>query len=113
MRAVRDYLPAVGVFVLGIALWEAAVFGFAIEFYLLPAPHVIGIAAHKPSGRVTVIGDGLRKPMVAARIINSCGGMEILRVLHNSVRSRMILVMTKEDTDRAIRQIHDGVKALM
>jgi len=78
-----------------------------------PAPHVIGIAAHKPSGRVTVIGDGLRKPMIAARILNSCGGMEILRVSQNSHRSRMILVMTKEDTDQAIRQIHDGLKAFL
>ena len=34
-------MPAVIVFVLGIAAWEAAVFVFAIEFYLLPAPHVI------------------------------------------------------------------------
>lgn len=41
MRVVREYLPAALVFVLGIALWEAAVFVFAIEFYLLPAPHVI------------------------------------------------------------------------
>jgi NitT/TauT family transport system permease protein len=41
VRAVRDYLPALGVFVLGIALWEAAVFAWSIEFYLLPAPHVI------------------------------------------------------------------------
>ena len=41
MRAVRDYLPALGVFVLGIALWEAFVFAWSIEFYLLPAPHVI------------------------------------------------------------------------
>ena len=41
MRAVRDYLPALGVFVLAIALWEAVVYAFAIEFYLLPAPHVI------------------------------------------------------------------------
>ena len=38
---VRDYLPALGVFVLGIALWEAVVFAWSIEFYLLPAPHVI------------------------------------------------------------------------
>jgi NitT/TauT family transport system permease protein len=37
----REYLPALGVFVLGIAAWEAFVFAFAIEFYLLPAPHVI------------------------------------------------------------------------
>jgi len=80
---------------------------------IVPPPNVIGIASHKPTGRVTVIGDGLRKPMVAARILNSCGGMEILRVLQNSRRSRMILVMMKEDTDRAIRQIHDGVKNLM
>jgi NitT/TauT family transport system permease protein len=29
------------VFVLGIALWEASVWAFSIEFYLLPAPHVI------------------------------------------------------------------------
>ena len=41
MRLAREYLPALGVFVLGIALWEAFVFLFAIEFYLLPAPHVI------------------------------------------------------------------------
>jgi NitT/TauT family transport system permease protein len=41
MRAVREWLPALGVFALGIALWEAAVHAFAIEFYLLPAPHVI------------------------------------------------------------------------
>ena len=41
MRAIRDYLPAAGVFVLAIALWEAVVYAFAIEFYLLPAPHVI------------------------------------------------------------------------
>lgn len=37
----RDHLPAVAVFALGLALWEAVVFAFAIEFYLLPAPHVI------------------------------------------------------------------------
>jgi NitT/TauT family transport system permease protein len=41
VRLVREYLPAAFVFVLGIALWEAAVFAFSIEFYLLPAPHVI------------------------------------------------------------------------
>jgi NitT/TauT family transport system permease protein len=41
VRLVRQYLPAAGVFVLGIAAWEAFVFLFAIEFYLLPAPHVI------------------------------------------------------------------------
>jgi NitT/TauT family transport system permease protein len=41
VRAVRAYLPALGVFVLGIALWEAFVFAWSIEFYLLPAPHVI------------------------------------------------------------------------
>jgi NitT/TauT family transport system permease protein len=41
VRAVRDYLPAIGIFVLGIALWEAAVFAWSIEFYLLPAPHSI------------------------------------------------------------------------
>jgi NitT/TauT family transport system permease protein len=37
----REYVPAVGVFVAAIVLWEAFVFAFAIEFYLLPAPHVI------------------------------------------------------------------------
>ncbi len=36
-----EYLPAAGVFVAAIALWEAFVFAFSIEFYLLPAPHVI------------------------------------------------------------------------
>jgi NitT/TauT family transport system permease protein len=38
---IRTYLPALGVFFLTIALWEAVVYAFAIEFYLLPAPHVI------------------------------------------------------------------------
>jgi NitT/TauT family transport system permease protein len=41
VRPLRDYMPAVGVFVLGVALWEAAVFAWSIQFYLLPAPHVI------------------------------------------------------------------------
>jgi NitT/TauT family transport system permease protein len=41
VRLLREYLPAALVFVLGIALWEAAVFVLSIEFYLLPAPHVI------------------------------------------------------------------------
>jgi NitT/TauT family transport system permease protein len=39
--AVREYAPAALVFVLGIALWEAVVAAFSIEFYLLPAPHAI------------------------------------------------------------------------
>ena len=47
MRPVRDYLPVVGVFVLGLALWEAFVFAFSIEFYLLPAPHVIARASRQ------------------------------------------------------------------
>jgi NitT/TauT family transport system permease protein len=38
---VREYVPAAFVLVAGLALWEAAVFVFSIEFYLLPAPHVI------------------------------------------------------------------------
>jgi NitT/TauT family transport system permease protein len=41
MRAARDFLPTLAVFVLGIALWEGAVFAWSIQFYLLPAPHVI------------------------------------------------------------------------
>lgn len=53
MRLVRAYLPALGVFILGIALWEAFVFAFAIEFYLLPAPHVI-VATFRQSYPVLV-----------------------------------------------------------
>jgi NitT/TauT family transport system permease protein len=41
MSGLREHVPAVLVFVLGIVLWEAAVVAFSIEFYLLPAPHVI------------------------------------------------------------------------
>ena len=41
MRVIREYMPAAFVFVLGLVVWEAVVFIFAIEFYLLPAPHVI------------------------------------------------------------------------
>lgn len=40
-NALREYLPAAVAFVAAIALWEAAVYGFKIQFYLLPAPHVI------------------------------------------------------------------------
>jgi NitT/TauT family transport system permease protein len=48
--AAREYLPAAGVFVLGIAAWEAFVAAFSIEFYLLPAPHVIvaSLGQHYP-----------------------------------------------------------------
>jgi len=41
MRSVREYLPVLGVFAIGLLLWEGFVFAFSIEFYLLPAPHVI------------------------------------------------------------------------
>ncbi len=37
----QQYLPAALVFAAAIALWEAFVFVFKIQFYLLPAPHVI------------------------------------------------------------------------
>jgi NitT/TauT family transport system permease protein len=37
----REYAPAAFVLVAGLALWEAIVFVFSIEFYLLPAPHTI------------------------------------------------------------------------
>lgn len=37
----QEYLPAVVVFIAAIALWEAFVLAFNIQFYLLPAPHVI------------------------------------------------------------------------
>ena len=40
-RRAREYLPAVAVFVVVAAAWEAAVFLFDIQFYLLPAPHTI------------------------------------------------------------------------
>jgi len=41
MRLVREYGPAALVLVTGLLLWEAIVYLFSIEFYLLPAPHVI------------------------------------------------------------------------
>ena len=37
----RDHVPALVVFVTVVAAWEAAVFAFDIQFYLLPAPHTI------------------------------------------------------------------------
>jgi NitT/TauT family transport system permease protein len=41
MRLAREYGPAALVLVTGLLLWEAIVYLFSIEFYLLPAPHVI------------------------------------------------------------------------
>src|SRR5437660_12860779 len=41
MSRVREYAPAALVLVLGLVLWEAVVVAFSIEFYLLPAPHVM------------------------------------------------------------------------
>ena len=41
MRLVREYAPAALVLAGGLLLWEAVVYVFSIEFYLLPAPHVI------------------------------------------------------------------------
>jgi len=38
---VREYGPAALVLVAGLLAWEAVVYLFSIEFYLLPAPHVI------------------------------------------------------------------------
>jgi NitT/TauT family transport system permease protein len=41
LNRLREYLPAALVLVGGLFLWEAVVFAFSIQFYLLPAPHVI------------------------------------------------------------------------
>jgi len=41
MRLVSDYAPAALVLVAGLLAWEAVVYLFSIQFYLLPAPHVI------------------------------------------------------------------------
>ena len=41
MSRLRSYVPAALVLVAGLLVWEAAVAVFSIEFYLLPAPHVI------------------------------------------------------------------------
>ena len=41
MKLVGEYAPAALVLVAGLLLWEAVVYVFSIEFYLLPAPHVI------------------------------------------------------------------------
>jgi len=41
MSRLRQYVPAALVLVAGLAVWEAVVAVFSIEFYLLPAPHVI------------------------------------------------------------------------
>jgi aspartate kinase len=78
----------------------------------LRSPEVIGIAAHKNTGRVIVIGEALRHPAIAAQILRSCRGLQILRVSQDALRSRMILVTAQGDTERAIRQIHAGVKSL-
>ena len=47
MGWLREYGPAALVLVGGIAAWEAVVFAFSIEFYLLPAPHVIVQSLHE------------------------------------------------------------------
>jgi NitT/TauT family transport system permease protein len=41
MRLAHEYGPAALVLVAGLLVWEAAVYLFSIQFYLLPAPHVI------------------------------------------------------------------------
>jgi len=41
MRLAREYAPAALVLVTGLIAWEAVVYLFSIQFYLLPAPHVI------------------------------------------------------------------------
>ena len=41
MRFAREYAPAALVLAAGLLVWEAVVYLFSIQFYLLPAPHVI------------------------------------------------------------------------
>src|SRR5712692_8720154 len=40
-RWLSEYGPAIVVFVLALALWELIVWGFNVQVYLLPAPHII------------------------------------------------------------------------
>jgi NitT/TauT family transport system permease protein len=53
----REYLPAAAVFVLATLLWEAFVLTFDIQFYLLPAPHVIFETFHTQAP--VLLGAGL------------------------------------------------------
>ena len=78
----------------------------------LRSPQSLAVAAQKHSGRVIVVGDGLKDPSVTAQILGSCAGLEILRISQDVQRSRLIVITASgEDTDRAVRQIHAGVKA--
>ena len=40
-RWLRQYAPAIAIFVLATAVWEAVIWIFNVQVYLLPAPHVI------------------------------------------------------------------------
>ena len=56
MAKLREHLPAALVFLGGVALWEAVVWLFAIEFYLLPAPHVVLAALRANAGVIVEAG---------------------------------------------------------
>ena len=51
-RFLREWAPALAVFVFGIALWEAAVRGFDIENFLLPAPSDIARTLEEDGGEL-------------------------------------------------------------
>ena len=49
-RWFRQYAPAIAIFVIATALWEALIWLFNIQVYLLPAPHVIALTFLELSG---------------------------------------------------------------
>lgn len=55
-RWLVQYLPAIVIFVAGLALWEGFVRVFEVQQFLLPAPSVIGAAFRDNFDRLTHIG---------------------------------------------------------
>ena len=56
MKLIREYLPALFLFVAALVLWETAVRLFNIQQFLLPAPSIIGQAFIDNFDRLTFIG---------------------------------------------------------
>jgi NitT/TauT family transport system permease protein len=56
MRRLRQYIPAIALFLMALLMWEGAVRLFGIKQFLLPAPTVIGTAFRDNFDRLMHIG---------------------------------------------------------
>jgi NitT/TauT family transport system permease protein len=80
-RQAGDWIPALVVFVAGIAAWEGAIVAFDIQKFLLPKPSDIALSCWDQRGTLWPAGWYTFREALGGFVIGSVGGMAVATVV--------------------------------